>query len=140
MNKDAEIIDKLNLMLKQEHACMIRYATHAAVVTGPSSEAIKARLKEISQDEAEHAEKLRDRIVALGGKPTMQIHLEDLKEAYDLATIIKINMREENDAIAAYTSLLALIPETNVILYRTIQDIIQDEQDHLEEISALLPE
>ncbi len=138
MSKEAEIVVKLNMMLKQEHACMIRYATHAAVITGPASEAIKARLKEISNDEAEHAEKLRDRIIALGGKPTMEIHTEDLKEAYDLATIIKINMREEVDAIKAYTEILAMVPETNVILYRTIQDIIQDEQDHLEEISALL--
>lgn len=138
MDTTVEIIDRLNNMLKQEHACMIRYATHAAVVTGPAYEAIKARLLEISHDEYEHAEKLRDRIIALGGQPTMEVHLDDLKPAYDLETIIKINMREEMDAIKAYTEILEMVPPTNVILYRTLQDIIQDEQDHLEEISALL--
>jgi bacterioferritin (cytochrome b1) len=138
MNLEAELIEKLNKMLRQEHACNIRYATHAAVVSGPSSEPISARLKEISGDEAEHAEKLRERIVALGGKPTMAIATEDLKEAYELKDILAINMREENDAIALYTEILAMVPETNVILYRTLQDIIKDEQDHLEELSNLL--
>jgi bacterioferritin len=138
MSDDKNLIEKLNQMLRQEHACAIRYATHAAVISGPSSEAIRARLHEISADEVEHAAKLRDRIVALGGKPTMEIHTEDLKEAYDLPSILKINMREESDAIAAYTEILAMVPETNVILYQTLLDIIRDEQEHLEELSNLI--
>jgi bacterioferritin len=137
MSNELEIIEKLNDMLQQEHACMIRYATHAAVVTGPASESVKARLKEISHDEADHAEKLRDRIVALGGKPSMEIHLDDLKEAYDLPTILQINMREEVDAIRMYTEILELVPDTDVILYETIRGIIEDEQEHLEELTKL---
>lgn len=137
MSDDAILIEKLNRMLKQEHACAIRYATHAAVVTGPASEPIRARLKEISADEIEHAEKLRDRIVALGGKPTLEISLEDLKEAYDLDTILKINMREEADAIASYTEILEMIPPSNAILYDTIRDILEGEQEHMEELSNL---
>lgn len=133
-----DLIEKLNAILRQEHACAIRYATHAAVVTGPYAEAVSARLQEISGDEIEHAIKLRDRIVALGGKPTMDVSVEDLTEAYDLPTILKVNMREEADAIAAYLEILKLVPESNVMLYRTLQDIIQDEQDHLEELSNLL--
>ncbi len=137
MTEDQNLIAKLNDMLRQEHACAIRYATHAAVVTGPASETIKARLKEIAGDEVEHAEKLRDRIVALGGKPSMDIHLDDLKEAYDLPTILQINMREEADAIKNYTAILEMVPETDVILYETIRGIIEDEQEHLEELSKL---
>lgn len=135
---DAKILlEKLNEMLKQEHACAIRYATHAAVITGPAAEAIQARLKEISADEVSHAEKLRDRIVALGGKPTMDISTVDLREAYDLPSILDINMREESSAIASYLDILASVPESNVILYQTLRDIICDEQEHLEELSNL---
>jgi bacterioferritin len=135
---NSELIEQLNNMLMQEHACQIRYATHAAVVSGPASEEIKERLLEISGDEAEHAKKLRDRIVALGGKPTLKVHEADLKEAYDLASILQINMREETEAITAYTKILETVPQSNVILYRTLQDIIQDEQEHLEELTNLL--
>lgn len=138
MSETEQLIAKLNSMLSQEHACAIRYATHAAVITGPASESIKARLKEIAGDEVEHAEKLRDRIVALGGKPTMNINLDDLKEAYDLQTMLKINMREESDAIRDYTAILEMIPENDVILYETIREIIEGEQEHLEELSKLM--
>lgn len=138
MSDDQNLLEKLNNMLKQEHACAIRYATHASVITGPSSEAIQARLKEISADEVSHAEKLRERIIALGGKPTMDVSISDLKEAYDLPTILMINMREEADAIASYTEILACVPESNVILYQTLRDIICDEQEHLEELSNLM--
>lgn len=138
MTKDSALIDKLNRILEQEHACYIRYSTHAAVITGPSSEAISARLKEIASDEAKHAAKLRERIIALGGKPSMSVSMEDLKPAFDLESILKINMREETEAIAMYTEILQAVPTNNIILYRTIEDLIEDEQDHLEELSNLL--
>lgn len=137
MSEGQGLISKLNEMLSQEHACMIRYATHAAVITGPNAETISARLKEISSDEAKHAMTLRDRIVALGGKPTMNVNIKDLQEAYDLAKILQINMREEADAIAHYTEILESIPENDVILYEAIRDIIADEQEHLEELTKL---
>jgi len=73
-----KIIEGLNRMLEQEHACAIRYATHAAVVTGPYAESVAARLKEIAGDEREHAGKLRARIAALGGTPSMQVSTGDL--------------------------------------------------------------
>jgi bacterioferritin len=134
---DKAMIDSLNRMLSQEHACAIRYATHAAVVTGPYAEAVAARLKEIAGDEVLHAEKLRARILALGGTPTMEVRQEDLKPASGLDEILRINIGEEHDAIAGYTKILETIPPSNVILLQTIQEIIRDEQEHLEELEAL---
>ena len=134
---DDVLIDDLNRMLAQEHACAIRYATHAAIVTGPYAEAVAARLKEISGDEVLHAEKLRDRILALDGTPTMQVSSEDLKSASTLEEILKINIEEELGAIKGYTAILEKISPSNVILFQTIQEIIRDEQEHLEELEAL---
>lgn len=136
---DTQIIDALNKMLSQEHACAIRYATHAACVTGPYAETVAARLKEISGDEVLHAEQLRDRIVTLGGEPTMKVSEKDLKPASKLNDILAINIQEEKEAIAGYTELLKMIPADNVILHRTIEDIIRDEQEHLEELENLQP-
>lgn len=137
MNENQKIIDKLNVMLRQEHACAIRYATHAATITGPASESIRARLMEISEDEIEHAKKLRDRIIALGGIPTMEISTEDLKAATNLQDMLEINIEEEHIAITTYTEILKNIPHDNAILYHTIWDIIRDEQEHLEELQNL---
>jgi len=134
---NTELVAALNAMLEQEHACAIRYATHAAIVSGPYSETVAARLKEIATDELLHAEKLRDRVLALGGNPSMGVSLDDLKPARTLETILKVNIAEEKGAIAGYTRILEEVPISNVILFQTLQELIRDEQEHLEELDAL---
>ncbi len=136
--EDKKIVDKLNEMLAQEHACAIRYATHAACVSGPYAEIVAERLKEISTDEILHAEKIRQRILALQGTPKMDIATEDLTSAVELKEILDINIKEEKQAISSYKKLIEEIPHENVILYQTIQDIIRDEQEHLEELEKFL--
>ena len=140
MSDYAKIIEMLNRVLEQEHACSIRYATHAAMVTGPYAEAVAARLLEISGDEVNHAQKLRDRILALGGTPSMNVSLDDLKYGKDLAEMLAINIAEEKQAISEYLKILRETFEENVILYQTIQEIIRDEQEHLEELENLVSE
>lgn len=132
-----EIVKDLNKMLAQEHACAIRYATHAAMIEGPYSETVKARLQEIAGDEVRHAEILRDRILALGGEPTMDISTKDLKPAKALEDILTINLDEEAEAIKEYTAILEKVPVSNAILFQALQELIKDEQEHLEELDAL---
>src|SRR5579864_1473390 len=97
--ENSALLEALNKMLAQEHACAIRYATHAAMVTGPSAEAVAARLREISSDEITHAEKLRKRILALGGTPTMEVQRDDFSAASTLKGMLDINVLEERGAI-----------------------------------------
>ena len=127
-------------MLAQEHACAIRYATHAATITGPSAEAIGARLLEISTDETAHALKLRKRILSLGGVPTMDVQRDDLKAASTLKGIVDINVLEERGAIEQYRRILETIPRLDVLLYQTVEEILRDEQEHLEELQSLVVE
>jgi len=132
-----KIVASLKRMLTQEHACAIRYATHAAVVSGPYSETIATRLKEIASDEVLHAEKLRLRILALGGELTLDVRTEDLKPATTLEEILSINIDEEKGAIRAYGEILESISMSDVLLFQTLQEILRDEQEHLEELEAL---
>lgn len=121
-----------------EHASYIRYLTHAAVVTGPYAEPIAARLKKIGQEEAEHAEQLRDRIVALGGTPTLEVEKVEGVMATQLEKILEINIREEKRAIQVYQEILKAIPhDTETLLYETIEHILTDEMEDLEELIRL---
>ena len=137
MEKD-KVLKLLNDALAQEHACQIRYRTHAALVTGPYSEAIESRLKEIAEDEKEHADMLRDRITSRGGVPTIDVAREDLIPASTFKQILEININEEKRAIALYRGILNLIESEEAILYQTIQRIIKDEQGHLEELERFV--
>jgi len=131
------IVKALNVALAQEHGCNIRYNTHAAVISGPYAEAVANRLKEIAKDEQEHADKLRDRIIALGGVPTMDVAKEDLIPAKTLREILAVNLKEEAKAINHYQSIFKMIDRDDVILYEVIEEIIEDEQEHREELSRL---
>ncbi|HEY7221656.1 MAG TPA: ferritin-like domain-containing protein [Candidatus Binatia bacterium] len=137
MDKE-KIINALNEALAQEHGCYVRYKTHAAVISGPYAEAVSNRLKEIAADESDHAEKLRDRINALGAVPTMETAKEELIDATNLKQILAVNLKEEAKAIDRYKSILKMIDrQEDVLLYEVIEDIIEDEQEHREELSRL---
>jgi bacterioferritin len=138
--ENGTLLEALNGMLAQEHACAIRYATHAVMVNGPSAEAVATRLREICADEIAHAEKLRKRILALGGVPTMDVQKDDLKAASTLEGILDINVHEERAAIEKYKKILETIPRTDALLYTSIEEILRDEQEHLEELRNLLGE
>src|SRR5947207_6004043 len=137
MDRD-KIINALNEALAQEHGCYVRYKTHAAVITGPYVEAVANRLKEIAGDESDHAEKLRDRITALGGTPTMETAKEELIAATTLKQILAVNLKEEAKAINHYKSILNMVDRTeDILLYEVIEDIIEEEQEHREELNRL---
>lgn len=137
MENQDRILQMLNSALAQEHACQIRYLTHAAVVTGPYAEAVAARLKEIAEDEKTHAMQLRDRITALAGTPTMEISTKDLIPATTLKDILLVNIAEEVAAIKMYRTILDSVGRDGAILYETIEDILKDEQQHKEELERL---
>lgn len=138
-NDSPRLIEALNRMLAKEHACAIRYATHAAMVTGPNVDPISARFQEIASDETGHAKKLRERICALGGTPTMEVDAGEPQAAVTLGEMIGENLEEERGAIEEYSKILGTIPRLNILLCRTIEDILRDEQEHLEELMDLVP-
>ena len=129
-------IAMMNEGLEMEYASYIQYVTQAAVTSGPYAEGLMARFEEIASDEAEHAKILRGRIAALGGTPTtkvgeIQIHKDSLQA-------VKINLKYERDTVTFYRKLLNLIPHDEVILYEAIEHILQDSQEHVEELERIV--
>ena len=132
----AKIIHLMNEGLEMEYASHIQYVTQAAITSGPYAEGLMARFEEIASDEAEHAKILRSRIAALGGTPTtkvgpIQIHKDSLQS-------VKINLRYERETVEFYRKLLNLIPHDEVILYEAIEHVLQDSQEHVEELERLV--
>ena len=130
-----KLIALMNEGLEMEYASYIQYVTQAAITRGPYAEALIARFEEIASDEAEHAKILRSRIVALGGTPTwkvgeIQVHPDSLKA-------IQINLKYERDTVKFYQTLINQIPHDEVILYEAIEHILQDSQEHVEELERL---
>ena len=135
LNK-TKIVAMMNEGLEMEYASQIQYLTQAAITSGPYAEGLIARFKEIASDETEHADILRSRIAALGGTPTtkigkIQIHKDSLQA-------VKINLKYERDTVTFYRKLLNLIPHDEVILYEAIEHVLQDSQEHVEELERIV--
>ena len=129
-------IKLMNEGLEMEYASQIQYLTQAAITTGPYAEGLIARFEEIASDEMEHAKILRTRIAALGGVPTIKVGA--IQTHKDSLQAVKINLKYERETVEFYRKLLNLIPHDEVILYEAIEHILQDSQEHVEELERLV--
>ena len=130
------LIALMNEGLEMEYASYIQYLTQAAITMGPYAEGLIARFEEIASDEAEHAKILRARIAALGGTPTTNVG--EIKIHKDSLQAVKINLKYERDTVTFYRTLLNQIPHDEVILYEAIEHILEDSQQHVEELERLV--
>ncbi len=131
-----KIIELMNEGLEMEYASYIQYVTQAAITTGPYADGLIARFEEIAGDESEHAKILRSRIVALGGIPTTKVG--EIQVHKDSLQAVKINLKYERDTVEFYRKILNLIPHDEVILYEAIEHVLQDSQEHVEELERLV--
>jgi len=143
-NIKKELIDLLNQALQKEHAAINQYRSHAELINGINAEPIIARLMEIAGDEEKHAGKFRKLIGNyLGGVPTMD--LSETHKAKGIPAILKVNLKDEKDAIDFYKQILQKILENKkdlpyiyVTLEHEVRHIILDEEEHVAELSTLL--
>lgn len=66
-----QVIKLLNEALATEYVCVLRYYRHYFMAKGMLADSIKAEFLEHAQQEQEHAGKLAERIVQLGGEPDL---------------------------------------------------------------------
>ena len=130
-----QVIKLMNEGLEMEYASQIQYLTQAAITVGPYAEGLMARFEEIASDEAEHAKILRQRIAALGGVPTTKVG--EIQVHKDSLQAVRINLKYERETVAFYRKLLNLIPHDEVILYEAVEHILQDSEEHVEELQRL---
>src|SRR5881409_2115083 len=69
-NRDT-VIRMLNDALATEIVCVLRYKRHYFMAQGLSSESVKDEFKEHADEEQEHADRIAERIVQLGGAPDL---------------------------------------------------------------------
>jgi rubrerythrin len=139
-----ELIKMLNRALELEHAARIQYLTHAQLISGSNSPFIIARLQEIAKDEQGHESKFRTWISNyLGSEPTM--NLAETHRSQNTNSILRINLKQEKDAVAFYKQILEKIQSAREHLpyeFETLKigilQIIVDEQEHIVELRQLL--
>ncbi len=69
---NAELVENLNRALSFELSGVIQYLQHSFLVTGQEREVFCSFFRDLSKESREHAELLGDKVVALGGVPTVE--------------------------------------------------------------------
>ncbi|MGQ9621711.1 MAG: ferritin-like domain-containing protein [Bacteroidales bacterium] len=140
-----KLISLLNKALADEWLAYYQYWIGAKVVKGPMKDAVISELQLHATEELTHAELLAARIIQLGGTPVLSPDKwskitncgYDPPEDPFVEKVLEQNIKGEQCAIRAYSSLLNITRETDPVTYNIILQIITDEVEHEEDLSAL---
>ena len=134
----------LNEALATEIVCVLRYKRHYFMAQGLASDSVKAEFLEHAKNEQEHADRISERIVQLGGEPDLdpavlagRSHSEYV-EGKDLVSMIKEDLVAERIAIESYREIVAWLAAADPTTRRMMEEILADEEEHAEDLLSLL--
>ncbi len=139
-----DIIKLLNDSLATELVCVLRYKRHHYMADGLASPAIAEEFLVHAQEEQAHADRIATRIVQLGGEPDfnpatlIERSHADYNASNDLKEMIRANLIAERVAIEAYSQMVDLVGDKDPTTRRLLEDILRDEEEHADELAALL--
>ncbi len=134
----AELIENLNKALSMELAAVIQYSQHSYLVTGHEREVFKDWFRDQAEEAQDHAETLGDKIVALGGVPTVEPGT--IRQSIDISEMLKQDLELEREALSVYMAAWAACDDNNLPQKFWLEGRISDEQMHVEELEKLTSE
>jgi bacterioferritin len=133
-----DLIDNLNRALGYELAAVIQYSQHSYLVTGVEREVYKEFFRDQAEEAQKHAEFLGDKLVALGGVPTVEPGM--IRQSVDLKEMLVQDLKLEREAMAAYLDAWKSCDEDDLPTKFWLEGQIADEEIHIEELEKLTSE
>lgn len=134
----AELIENLNKALSLELAGVIQYSQHSYLVTGIEREVYKEFFREQAEEAKDHALFLGDKVVALGGIPTVEPAM--IRQSTDLLEMLKLDLELEREALATYMVAWDSCGDEDLPTRFWLEGQIAEEQLHVEELEKLTSE
>jgi bacterioferritin len=134
----AELVENLNKALSLEIAGVIQYTQHSFLVTGKDRVVFSEFFREQAGEAQDHANTLGDKIVALGGVPTVEPAL--IRQSVSLDEMLKQDLELERDALAAYMEAWAACDDSDLPQKFWLEERISEEQIHVEEMEKITSE
>jgi len=139
-----EILRLLNEALATEWVCVLRYKRHHFMATGLKASVAAAEFLEHATQEMEHADKLAERIVQLGGEPEFNPDLlsKNAHAQYVAGNTLKEMVYEdlvaERIAIDSYREMIQYIGDKDPTTRRILEDILAQEEEHADDMADIL--
>ena len=133
-----DLIENLNLALSMELAAVIQYSQHSFLVTGPEREVYRKYFRKQGSESRDHALTLGDKIVALGGVPTVEPSM--IRQSTELTEMLRQDLALEREAMVAYTSAWQSCDDADRAVRFQLEERIYQEQLHIDELEKLTSE
>ena len=134
----------LNTALATELVCVLRYKRHYFMARGIHSGPVAAEFLEHAGDEQEHADRIAERIVQLGGEPdfapdglSSRSHSEYV-EGNSLVDMIKEDLVAERIAIDSYREMIRYFAPFDSTTRMMLEEITATEEEHADDLADLL--
>jgi bacterioferritin len=131
------LIKKLNEILAHEWTGVAQYAQQSFMIRGLWREAYSGFFMHGAEESFGHAKKIGEKIVALGGVPTLERN--KIKQSDDLREMLEHALEFERTAVAHYGEALELAADDRPLVVM-LEDLILEEQDGVDAIQKLLRE
>lgn len=130
-----QFIDRLNTVLSWELAGVIQYLHHSTMITGPWRQSMQGFFHEGSEEAREHAEAVANKIVSLGGVPTVEP--ATIRPASTLEGMLDAALQLEKDALAAWLHAHEIAESSNPGTVFWMEEFIAHEQEHVDNLLKL---
>lgn len=130
-----KIIDKLNECLRHEWTGVAQYAQAGFVVAGLWRQVYSDMFFDSAKESFGHAKKVGEKIVALGGIPTVERNM--IKQSDDLLELLNNALEFEKKAVQCYTEALELA-EGDRPLVIFLEDLLDEEQEGVDTLTRIL--
>jgi bacterioferritin len=136
-NENSKVVELLNSALSLEYSAVVQYNQHRFLLTGRERQVYADFFTDASKEAHKHVTRLGDKIVALGGVPTVEPGV--IRQATSLDEMLHQDLALEREALAAYLKAWEAA-ENNRPLRFWLEDIIRSEQLHIDELEKLSSE
>jgi bacterioferritin len=141
-----EVISVLNEVLATEIVCWMRYSRHAISAAGIDRAQVSGEFTEHAEEERQHAMWAAERISQLGGDPdfdpaTLVKRSHTTYETFedeDLTGMLQENLVAERIVITTYQEIIRWLGEDDPTTRRLMEKILQEEEEHADDIVDLL--
>jgi bacterioferritin len=133
-----DLIENLNHVLSMELAAVIQYAQHSFLVTGTEREVFRKYFRKQGEESQDHAHTIGDKIVALGGVPTVEPSM--IRQSTELIEMLRQDLALEREAMEAYTRAWQSCDDADRAVRFQLEERIYQEQLHIDELEKLTSE
>lgn len=127
------VIAALNQALEGELAAMVRYLHHSFIVLGPGRGPLVTLFRTLAQDSMAHATMLGEKIVGLGGHPSVAMDEVEEPGEQSLLQMLEEDIAVEEKHIEMYERHLNQF-QKDIVLRLMYEQIILEEVTHLEQL------